>query len=279
MRSVPHTPEGGTKIWKEEAVATTVLRGVVGSTAHGVATGDDDRDEMGVCLPGAEWVLSLDAPRHYVHRDAAEGERSKPGDLDLTIYTLRRYIYLLTHKANPTCQVLLWLPEDLLTVVTSVGHRLRRLRHLAVTSRLGMSFLGYMRDQRERLTGERGQKRVKRPELVERYGFDSKYAGHVIRLGLQGVEMARHGRLTLPMPSQEREEVMAVRRGELKLPDVLHRAAELEATLEGLIPAMPRGSEGQSILEEWMVREHLRSWQEADDRPPSGSEPAPPPHA
>jgi len=169
--------------WADHAKRTTILRGVVGSTAHGVSVGSDDRDEMGVCLPDPKWVIGTSEPKHLVQRDQPEGVRSQPGDLDLTIYSLKRYVHLLLNKANPTCQILLWLPESMLTVQTQYGRELRALREYTISRKLGASFLGYMRHQRERLMGIRGQRNVTRPELVEQYGFDTKYAGHVIRLG------------------------------------------------------------------------------------------------
>lgn len=245
--------------WTHHAIESTILRGVVGSTAHGLALeGTDDLDEMGVCLPDPKWVVGLDAPQHLVLRDAAEGERSMPGDLDLTIYSLRRYIHLLVRKANPTCQILLWLPESMLTAKTRLGVELRELRAGAVCQALGRSFLGYMRHQRERMTGERGQKRTKRPELVEAHGFDTKYAGHVIRLGYQGIEMAADGCLTLPMKQEERDRIMAIRRGEISERDVLGLASDLEATLAALVPEME--PEPSPELEEWMIEAHLDRW-------------------
>src|SRR5688572_31106775 len=45
--------------------------------------------------------------------------------------------------------------------------------------------------------------RSHRPELEEMYGFDTKYAMHMLRLGFQGVELLTTGRLNLPMRSEE----------------------------------------------------------------------------
>jgi hypothetical protein len=53
--------------------------------------------------------------------------------------------------------------------------------------------------QRQRLVGERGQRDVNRVELIERFGYDTKYAMHMLRLGHQGVEFLESGRLTLPI--------------------------------------------------------------------------------
>ena len=65
---------------REIATVNEILRGVVGSTAHGTAIdGQDDRDEMGVFVEPPENVCGLTLCEHYIHRDKPEGVRSGPG--------------------------------------------------------------------------------------------------------------------------------------------------------------------------------------------------------
>lgn len=74
-----------------EAIAQRgcILRGIVGSTVHGLSNaGTDDRDEMGVCIEPAEYIAGLRPFEHWVYRTQPEGAPSGPGDLDLTIYQL-----------------------------------------------------------------------------------------------------------------------------------------------------------------------------------------------
>lgn len=74
--------------------------------------------------------------------------------------------------------------------------------------------------------------RVNRPELIEQYGFDTKYAGHVLRLGYQGIEFLESGRLTLQMREAERTHVLDVRNGRVAFEDVLAEADDLQHRLE-----------------------------------------------
>ena len=106
----------------------------------------------------------------------------------------------LALKGHPTVLLLLFDPDELTLVETEVGQRLRQLRPAILSKRAGRGDLGYLRGQKERLLGTRGQKRVNRPELVEAHGFDTKYAMHALRLGYQGLELLQTGRVTLPMP-------------------------------------------------------------------------------
>jgi hypothetical protein len=86
----------------------------------------------------------------------------------------------------------------------AVGRELRALSPKIVSRRVQAPYLGYLQAQKQRLTGERGQKRIHRPALEQLYGFDTKYAMHMLRLGFQGVELLTAGRLSLPMREPER---------------------------------------------------------------------------
>lgn len=82
-----------------------MLRTVVGSGVHGIAIeGTDDHDEMGVFVEPADRVLGLGRPaNHYVYRTQPEGARSGPGDVDLVMYSLRKYLRLATKGNRPSC--------------------------------------------------------------------------------------------------------------------------------------------------------------------------------
>jgi hypothetical protein len=76
----------------------------------------------------------------------------------------------------------------------------------------------------------RGQMRVTRTELIDAHGYDTKFAMHALRLGYQGVEYLRTGRLTLPMTT-DREHCMDVRLGRPPLAEVVRSIEELETEL------------------------------------------------
>src|SRR3954463_15613041 len=83
-----------------------ILRGLVGSTVHGLSNpGADDRDEMGVCVEPEDYVLGLRPFEHCVARTQPEGHPSGPGDVDLTIYGLRKFCRLAI-KGSPTVLLL-----------------------------------------------------------------------------------------------------------------------------------------------------------------------------
>lgn len=223
----------------------TILRGVVGSTAHGLHTDDgvDDRDEMGVCIEPMAAMIGQSEFEQVIYRTAAEREGkhdapSRAGDLDLVVYSLRKWTRLAIH-GNPTVLMLLFLPPELCSVRVSIGASLQNYAPLFVSREAGKRFLGYLSAQKQRLLGERGGMDVHRHELVERYGYDTKYAMHMVRLGFQGVEFLKTGRITLPMPEPERAWIRSIRVGKVPQQDVLTRAGELERELKDLIDSAP----------------------------------------
>lgn len=256
---------------REEADAATILCATVGSTVHGLnLEGTDDIDQMAVCVEPVENLLGFEKFEQLVHRDAAvrEGRHdapSQPGDLDLTVYGLRRYLSLAM-QGNPNMLTVLFAPEEMCQVLDDEGRELRSLTEKIVSKQSGWRHLGYMHDQRERLEGKRGQKKVHRPELEEKYGFDTKYAMHTLRLGVQGVELLETGRITLPMPIQVRDYIRAVRAGNHLLSEVLEYAVELEERMKSLIETSElRDRPDTEFVEEWLMTVYLREIQSQED--------------
>lgn len=230
---------------------------MVGSTAHGTAIeGQDDRDEMGVFIEPAENVCGLKSYDHYIYRDQPDGVRSQPGDLDLTLYSLRKFCRLAA-RGNPTVILLLWLPSHICK--TTAGTELIAMRDAFISKESGERFLGYLTTQKMRLTGER-TRTVNRPELVAKYGYDTKFAMHALRLGFEGIELMTHGRLTLPVAEPDLTTLRAVRSGRVSFSDALNLIERAEARLRGLVEACTRTADIDRI-NGFLVRAHLRHWE------------------
>lgn len=251
------------RAWIDES---TILRVEVGSTLHGMGTGNDDRDEMGVCLEPFDQACGLVSTfEQHIYRSAAAREHrhdapSQAGDLDLTIYSLRKWLRLAL-DGNPSVILLLFAPQSHIVGMDARGSRLREMAPLFASKRAGGRFLGYLQQQKQRLVGERGQKNVNRQALVEAHGFDTKYAGHIIRLGYQGVEFMETGALTLPLKESERQRCIDIRQGRVDLNDVLTEAGELERRLKDLRDTSPLPDQPDTAtVEAWMLQTYFEHW-------------------
>jgi predicted nucleotidyltransferase len=248
---------------KEIAESNEILRAVVGSTVHGLAIeGTDDRDEMGVFIEPPEYCLGINGSfDNYVYRTQPKGVRSGPGDLDLTIYSLRKYVRLAA-QGNPSILTLLFAPPEFKIISSDWGERLLELTPFIVSRQAGHRFLGYLRAQRARMLGERGQARLpNRPELVEKYGYDTKYAGHMVRLGFQGKELLETGRFTLPMPEYQRKICLAIRQGQISKNKALITAAWLEHEISELLDSskLPEHPDYETI-NNTLINMHTEYW-------------------
>lgn len=242
-----------------------ILRTVVGSSVHGIAiSGTDDEDEMGVYVEPPHVALGYrEPPGHFTARTQPDGARSGPGDVDLSLYSLRRYLRLVV-AGNPTVLLPLFAPDVDVLHITDLGRALRRDGPRMLTRSAGHRFLGYLHGQRERMVGRGRQSRVpNRPELVARYGWDVKYGSHALRLAIQGLQVVTEGRLTLPLPDADRELVLAVKTGRYTLDETLAlidaRAAHLQDALDagqGPLPDRPAID-----VNRWSAAAHLQHWE------------------
>ena len=154
--------------------------------------------------------------RHTVwDRPGGLANRSGAGDLDVVIYSARKWCRLAL-AGNPTVLLALFVPDEEVVHRDALGAELVANAHRFVSRLAGDRFVGYLRSQRQAMTGEIGA-HTNRPELVAVHGYDTKFAMHALRLGVQGTELLSTGRITLPIPEPELSFLRAVRRGEVGL--------------------------------------------------------------
>lgn len=245
------------------AASGMMLRVLVGSTVHGTAVaGQDDRDEMGICVEPPSHVLGLRQFKHYQFRTQPEGTCSGPGDLDLIVYSLRRFAGLAA-KGNPTVLLPLFVPDDAVCYSNEFGRELREQRSMFLSRQAGARFKGYLHSQREGLLGLRsgGTRNQGRADIRPKYGFDTKFAMHMVRLGMQGVELLQTGTITLPMPAEQLAQLRELRQGRLSKRWALDAAETLEATIDGLLSSSRLPDEPDwGGINTWLTDVHLRHW-------------------
>ncbi|HZC53494.1 MAG TPA: nucleotidyltransferase domain-containing protein [Mycobacterium sp.] len=269
----PHASEQARRI----AERGMILRVQVGSGVHGTAiSGQDDRDEMGICLEPARFVTGLGRvpngiggdpsmifeqyERHTVWDEPGGlANRSGAGDLDVVIYSARKWCRLAL-AGNPTVLLVLFVPDGDVVYRDEVGAELVDNAHRFVSRLAADRFLGYLQAQQAAMTGEAGA-HPNRPELVAVHGYDTKYAMHALRLGLQGVELLSTGRITLPVPQPHRDYLRAIRRGEVALREVVDAISEAADELTALaerssVPPQP----DRQWVDEWLHRSYLAFW-------------------
>lgn len=182
-----------------------------GSQLHGAKLdGNDDMDIYGVFIEPPEKALGLDCFEHYVTSTAGNERRNGPEDVDITLYSLRRWAELAA-KGNPTALHFLFAEQNCFETPVWVDVKWHKQEYLA--RHHARHFKGFADNQLHRLLGTKGNgKHGQRPEIVQEHGYDTKAGMHVIRLLQEGIELMRSGHITLPRPNKD--ELIQIRRGE-----------------------------------------------------------------
>ena len=237
---------------------STILMVEVGSTAHGTGIpGGEDHDQLAVVVETPQQLLGLDERgfETVMQRTQPEGTRSGPGDIDRTLYSLRRFVRLAA-GGNPSILMTMWAPVEF---STPEGEELRSLGEAFVGRHVVPRYRGYMQSQARKLLGLGGVHG--RPELIAEFGYDTKYAMHCARLGFQCLELLRTGELKLPIQGEEADWLRAVRYGQLDFEEWWERVLELDAQLEVLQEdeAIRPGPDLDRI-DRWSIAIHQSMW-------------------
>lgn len=209
----------------------TILLAYRGSIAHGTYEPNtepgsiDDVDLIGICVPSLDHYFGL---RQFGSRGTKEIQRDP---WDIVLYEARKAISLLA-KGNPNILSLLWLPDDLYIHVEPAAQRLIDQRALFATKAVYKPFRGYAQSQLRKMTQGtfQGYMGEKRKRLVEKHGYDTKNAAHLIRLLRQGIEFLDTG--DMEVQREDAHELLAIKHGQCSLPTVRREATELDLALE-----------------------------------------------
>lgn len=230
---------------------------VGGSELHGAKVhGTDDIDIYGVYIELPEKVRGLESFPHFVWSTAGDDCRNGPDDVDVTLYSLKKWAEMAC-KGNPTALHFLFTKNAIHNDVWAqiVAHREVFLARSCVKQ-----FVGFADDQLKRMTGEKGRgKKGQRPELEEIFGYDVKAAMHALRLLGECKELIAEGRITLPRP--ERELLIRVRTGQYSMEKVRSMAQEQFAECEDAAIRSPLPEEiDRTAISQLIISSYKKAW-------------------
>lgn len=232
---------------------------VGGSHLHGAKVeGYDDLDIYGCYVEPPEKILGLDPLEHFVWSSGSAREKNTAHDVDVTMYSLHRWGELML-KGNPAILHYLYADgED--PVVKSVWSEILGVRESLLSKKSAQQYIGFANAQRMRLTGERGMGRHgQRTDLVEKYGYDTKFSMHYIRLLFECKELLSKRRLTLPLP--EKDLLISIRTGQFKEHEVLAMGSELEIDCQTLLATSDLPEEpDKQLLSITIARAYREHW-------------------
>lgn len=215
---------------------------IMGSMAYGVSTDVSDMDVYGFCIPPRDYVFphlrgeiagfSTPGPQfeqyqeHHVHDASALGGKGR--DYDLAIYSIIKY-FRLCMENNPNMIDSLFVPQRCILYTTAVGELVREHRRLFLHKGAWHKFKGYAFAQMRKLSTKKPT--GKRKEMRETYGYDVKFAYHVVRLLDEVEQIMTEQDIDL---ERNREQLKSIRNGDWSVLEIEEYFARREQELESL---------------------------------------------
>lgn len=197
-----------------------IYRCIVGSRAYGLDTDASDTDLRGIYLAPAELHWSLyGAPEQF-----------EDNEKQTCYWELQKFL-VMALKANPNILECLYSP--LVDKITPIGSELLAIRDCFLSQMIFQTFNGYALSQFKKIEQDlRNQGEVR-----------WKHAMHLLRLLMTGAATLCEGHVPVHVGDQ-REKLLAVKRGELSWPQIdawrqqLHRGFE-QALMTTKLPERP----------------------------------------
>jgi len=219
---------------------------MMGSVAYGVSSDTSDVDVYGFCTPPKDVVFphltgeiqgfgrqKKRFDQYQQHHVPVHGKRGPEDTVyDLTIYNIVKY-FSLCMENNPNMLDSLFVPQTCVLYINQIGNMVREKRHQFLHKGCWHKLKGYAYSQLHKMAGKKPVPGSNRAALREQYGFDVKFAYHVVRLLSQAEQILATGDLDLREKGR-REHMKAVRRGEVPEEDIRKWASEKEKSLEKL---------------------------------------------
>jgi predicted nucleotidyltransferase len=227
----------------------------MGSVAYGCSGGSSDMDLYGWCIPPKEYLFPHLAgnirgfgrePQDFTcwqqhHVDDKQHDKQ----YDFAIYGVARFVDLVMQN-NPNMLDSLFVPTRCVIHSTSLSEIFRDNRKLFLHKGCWHKFKGYAYQQVHKMSIKQPKEGSKRHANVQEFGFDVKFAYHVVRLMLEVEQILAEGDLVLDRNS---EVLKAIRRGEWTEERIKEYFSEKEKSLEVLYneSKLPYGPDEEKI--------------------------------
>lgn len=221
-------------------VANTHYLVIMGSVAYGASDDTSDMDIYGWCIPPKEIVfphLSGEIPgfgkqvkRFEVWQEHHIQDPSRKREYDFSVYSIVKFFQLLMEN-NPNMVDSLFVPRRCILHCTEVANMVRDNRKLFLHKGSYRKFRGYAYSQMHKIKSKTNSSNPKRAASIEKYGFDVKFAYHVVRLALECEQILESGDLDL---ERDREVYKSVRRGDWTVEELFDWFKRMEPKLEEL---------------------------------------------
>lgn len=216
-------------IEKQMALNNLIYKIRIGSTMYGTLTEISDEDIGGIFIPDKEYVLGTKRCEQVeLSEKISKTVRNQKGDTDYVVYSLSKFIQLAIGN-NPNIIEFFYAPEHCIIFKNELAEELITNRDLFLSKKAYHTFKGYSYAQRRKLEVKRGNL-TGRMELVNEFGYDTKFAGHLIRLLYECLQILIEKNVTFPLPQNNL--IRDIKLGRYSLDWILEEAKRLENLID-----------------------------------------------
>lgn len=220
---------------------------LVGSKLYGLNNEFSDTDIKGFGIPELRYIIGMDEQEQIDSKNGLEGREK----IESTIFGLKKYLKLAA-SGNPTILEIAFAyrVKDAIITETSRGQIINQfVRKNLITKDIYPAYRGYFQQQLKKLMRE-GDRQGKRQNLIDQYGYDTKFAMHAYRLGCQAVEMLTDPDNFSPaMSGFKREYAMSIREGMISYEMLIDRLKRLDDEIQEAytISKLPEESDFEKV--------------------------------
>uniref|UniRef100_A0A6M3LFB2 Putative nucleotidyltransferase n=1 Tax=viral metagenome TaxID=1070528 RepID=A0A6M3LFB2_9ZZZZ len=211
---------------------------MMGSVAYGCSSDTSDMDIYGFCIPpkdilfphlsGVIYGFDNSYPKFDQYQKHHVIDKDANKEYDFSIYNIIKYFRLVTDN-NPNMIDSLFVSNWCVLHETKIGQMVREKRKIFLHKGCYWKFKGYAYSQMHKMITKNPE--GKRKDIVEKYGFDIKFAMHTVRLLNECEQILSEHNIDL---LRSREQLKAIRKGEVPCEEIQRYFYEKESQLEKL---------------------------------------------
>lgn len=233
----------------------TILLTITGSIAYGTNTANSDRDYRGVCIPPQDYFFGLKSFNEY-NTTGGKNFKNTKDDIDIAITHISKFVAEAMKGIPNNIEILFTNPEHIISK-NEFGDELISHRYEFLTKALKHKFSGYAISQKKKIV-IKGNNGTGRQDLIQKYGYDTKFAMHSIRLLDSAKEILQTQDFSTFRPN--RDELLAIRNGRYTEQQILKIIDDLDQELSELyISSKLPNTPNYKHINEWLTKLNRRA--------------------
>ncbi len=188
-----------------------------GSKAYGLDTPLSDDDYKGIFIPNLEYLIGLKTVDQVrINEDC------------WVAHSIEHYVHKMIGQ-NPTLLEILFIEDSLLETDTWKNILKPAFRQLVYRGAF-KPYSAYVLSQLNKARFRHPS--MKRYELIQEHGYDTKYMSHVARLAVQCMYLMREHYIPVRVPEPYRSDVMKIKLGQMNKAEALVYCEEMDRKMK-----------------------------------------------